>query len=101
LECGGQRGATPLSSRTETEANEENEGSVLRFLGCLLSNPSGRKRRRRCALPAQSQIGRLNCAILLLSILTAQLAAALAQGTAFTYQGRLTDGANGAGGFYG
>jgi N-acetylneuraminic acid mutarotase len=165
LECGGQRSATPLSSRTETEANEENEGSVLRFLGCSLSNPSGRKRRRRRALPAQSKTWRLLLACLLLSTLTEarglaesvldcggksdatplwhrttpsrfstlwaarkrrrrcalpahsktwrlllaclllstlhpQLSTVFAQGTAFTYQGRLNDGVNPASGIY-
>jgi hypothetical protein len=43
---------------------------------------------------------RLAFLLLLLSILTAQLSAVLAQGTAFTYQGRLNDGANAASGFY-
>ena len=36
----------------------------------------------------------------LLSVLNAQLANAFAQGTAFTYQGRLNSGANAAGGIY-
>ena len=38
--------------------------------------------------------------LLLLSTLNSQLASAHAQGTAFTYQGRLNDGANPANGDY-
>jgi hypothetical protein len=100
MDCDGKRSATPLSPRTETEANEENEGSVLRFLCCLLSNTSGRKRRRRCALPAQSKTWRLLFACLLLSTLNLQLSTLLAQGTAFTYQGRLSDNGSPASGIY-
>jgi hypothetical protein len=70
LACGGQRSATPLWARTRTEANEENEGFVLRFLCCLLSNTSGRKRRRRCALPAQSKTWR---ALFAMGVLSAGL----------------------------
>jgi hypothetical protein len=56
LECGGKRSATPLLPRTGTEANEENEGRLLRILGCLLLITAAQKRRRRRALPARSNM---------------------------------------------
>src|SRR5262245_59736006 len=43
---------------------------------------------------------RLTLALALLSTLNSQLSTVFAQGTAFTYQGRLTDGTNAANGNY-
>ena len=45
-------------------------------------------------------ISRIAAALVLLSTLIPQLSTCLAQGTAFTYQGRLNDGANPANGIY-
>jgi hypothetical protein len=47
-----------------------------------------------------TSITKVLAAALLLSTLNLQLSTAIAQGTAFTYQGRLNDGANPANGTY-
>jgi len=90
LDCGGKRSATPLSNRTTSS-----EHPTLR---------AAQKRRRRCALPAQSKTGRRLVALAVLVLLSAlhfPLSTLFAQGTVFTYQGRLNDGANLANGIYG
>ena len=57
-ECGGKRSATPLWLPAGTEANEENEGRLIRYLCSPLWKIRLRTRRLRAALPAHSKTGR-------------------------------------------
>jgi hypothetical protein len=70
LKCAGNRGVTPLFPRTGIQANEEHEGRLLRFLCSLLLKTPVPKRRRRCALLAQSRNLRLMAGSLFLALLT-------------------------------
>jgi hypothetical protein len=87
--CGGKSDATPLWNPAIVA-----DGPTLWAM---------RKRRRRYALPAQSKTWRCLVAVsvlALLSTLDPQLSTAFAQGTAFTYQGRLGDNGAPASGIY-
>src|SRR5256885_12369926 len=58
------------------------------------------RKRNMNTIIARPNLHRLTLVLVLLSTLNSQLSTVLAQGTAFTYQGRLNNGANPATGSY-